>query len=45
MFASGVETFREIEDVEARALKDGALPQKYKELIGLAISIGESCYG
>ncbi len=45
MFASGVSTFRELEECEGRALKDGALPQKYKELIGLGISIAEACYG
>ena len=45
MFASGVSTFRDLEELEAKALADGALPQKYKELIGLAVSIGESCYG
>lgn len=45
MFASGLPTFRELEDLEAAALKDAALPQKYKELLGLAISIADSCYG
>ncbi len=45
MFASGNPTFRAIEDLEADALKDGALPRKYKELIGLGVSIADSCYG
>ena len=45
MFLSGVGTFREFEDLEAHALTDGALSQKYKELIALAVSITHSCYG
>ena len=45
MFLSGVETFREFEEMEAHALKDGALSQKHKELIALAVSIAQSCYG
>jgi hypothetical protein len=45
MFESGVPTFRQLEDLEAGALADGALPQKYKELIALGISIAESCEG
>ena len=45
MLQSGVNTFREIGEVEANALKDGALAQKYKELIALGISISKACYG
>jgi len=45
IFRSGIKTFREIEEVEAHALKDGALSQKYKELIALGISISNACYG
>jgi alkylhydroperoxidase/carboxymuconolactone decarboxylase family protein YurZ len=45
MFRSGIKTFREIEELEANALKDGALSQKYKELIALGISISNACYG
>lgn len=45
MFRSGISTFREIEDLEANALRDGALAQKYKELIALGISISQACYG
>ena len=45
MSQSGIKTFREIGELEANALKDGALPQKYKELIALGISINNSCYG
>jgi alkylhydroperoxidase/carboxymuconolactone decarboxylase family protein YurZ len=45
MFHSAVATFRQLEDLEAGALADGALPQKYKELIALGISIAESCEG
>jgi hypothetical protein len=45
MFQSGIKTFREIGEIEAGALKDGALAQKYKELIALGISINNSCYG
>jgi AhpD family alkylhydroperoxidase len=45
MFTSGVDTFREYEEIEAKALKSGELDQKYKELIGLAISIVSMCYG
>jgi len=45
MSQSGIKTFREIEELEANALKDGALTQKYKELIALGISISNSCYG
>lgn len=44
MFRSGVGTFEELENLEAKALRDGALPAKYKELIGLGISICEKCY-
>lgn len=45
MSQSGIKTFREIGELEANALKDGTLPQKYKELIALGISINNSCYG
>lgn len=44
MFRSGVRTFEELENLEANALRDGVLPRKYKELIGLGISICEKCY-
>jgi alkylhydroperoxidase/carboxymuconolactone decarboxylase family protein YurZ len=45
MYQSGINTFREIGQIEAHALKDGALAQKYKELIALGISISNKCYG
>ena len=45
MYQSGINTFREIGQVEAHALKDGVLAQKYKELIALGISINNGCYG
>jgi alkylhydroperoxidase/carboxymuconolactone decarboxylase family protein YurZ len=45
MFRSGISTFREIEDLEANAFRDGALAQKYKELVALGISISQGCYG
>jgi alkylhydroperoxidase/carboxymuconolactone decarboxylase family protein YurZ len=45
MSQSGVQAFREIEELEASALKDGALSQKHKELIALGISISNTCYG
>jgi AhpD family alkylhydroperoxidase len=45
MFSSGVSTFREFEELEARTLESGALDRKYKELIGLATSIVSLCYG
>ncbi|MFZ0451264.1 MAG: carboxymuconolactone decarboxylase family protein [Desulfatiglandaceae bacterium] len=45
MKQSGITTFREIGELEANALRDGALNQKYKELIALGISISNSCYG
>jgi alkylhydroperoxidase/carboxymuconolactone decarboxylase family protein YurZ len=45
MFRSGVTTFRELEELEANALQDGALDQKHKELIALGISISHACYG
>ena len=45
MRQSGIDTFREIGQVEANALKDGALAQKYKELVALGISISNKCYG
>ena len=45
MSQSGISTFREIEELEVNALKDGALSQKYKELIALGICINNTCYG
>ncbi len=45
MFRSGVTAFRALEDLEADALSAGALGPKYKELIGLGISISHACYG
>lgn len=45
MLKSGIPTFRRLGELEVEALKDGALPQKYKELIALGISIGNACYG
>ncbi len=45
MFRSGIATFRELENLEANALSDGALARKYKELIALGISSSHGCYG
>ncbi len=45
LFNSGVSTFQEFENLEATALKSGALDQKYKELIALGMSIISLCYG
>ena len=45
MLRSGIGTFRELEELEANALKDGALARKDKELIALGISISNACYG
>jgi len=45
MYQSGINTFREIGEVEANSLKDGVLAQKYKELIASGISINNGCYG
>jgi AhpD family alkylhydroperoxidase len=45
MFSSGVSTFQEFEELEAKILQSGALERKYKELIGLATSIVSLCYG
>lgn len=45
MYRSGIKAFREMEELEANVLKDGALEQKYKELIALGISISKGCYG
>ena len=45
MFRSGITTFRELEELEGNALRDGVLTQKHKELIALGISISQSCYG
>jgi AhpD family alkylhydroperoxidase len=44
LFMSGVPTFRAFEELEAEALKDGALSQKHKELIALGISLAERCF-
>jgi alkylhydroperoxidase/carboxymuconolactone decarboxylase family protein YurZ len=45
MFRSGIDTFRELGELEGNALRDGVLTQKHKELIALGISISQSCYG
>jgi alkylhydroperoxidase/carboxymuconolactone decarboxylase family protein YurZ len=45
MFRSGINTFREFEEVEAHAFQDGALARKYKELIGMALGIANGCHG
>ena len=45
MYRSGIKTFGDMEKIEADALSDGALEQKYKELIALGISISNACYG
>jgi alkylhydroperoxidase/carboxymuconolactone decarboxylase family protein YurZ len=45
MYLSGISTFRELAQIEKNALKNGALEQKYKELIALGISISNGCYG
>ena len=45
MRRSGIPAFRQLEEMEADALKDGALAQKHKELIALGISISNACYG
>jgi AhpD family alkylhydroperoxidase len=45
MFTSGVSTFREYEEMEGKALQPGALDQKTKELIALACSMVQNCYG
>jgi alkylhydroperoxidase/carboxymuconolactone decarboxylase family protein YurZ len=45
MLLSGISTFRELEVLEANALRDGELARKYKELIALGISISHGCYG
>jgi len=45
MFQSGVTAFRQLEDLEASVLRDGALSQRTKELIALGISIATGCYG
>ena len=44
MFQSGIGTFREFEEMEGAALRDGALSQKNKELIALGISITQKCF-
>lgn len=38
-------TFRAVHEVEAQALRDGALPQRTKELVALGIAIAEGCHG
>jgi hypothetical protein len=45
MLQTGISTFRELEDLEANALRDGELARKHKELIALGISISHTCYG
>ncbi len=45
MYKSGIKAFRELGELETNALKDGALAQKYKELIALGVSISNACYG
>ncbi len=45
MLRSGISTFGKFEDLEADALKDGALSRKTKELVALGISITQKCYG
>jgi hypothetical protein len=45
MYQSGIELFREMGELERKAMQDGALPQRQKELIALGISISKSCYG
>ena len=45
MLRAGISTFRELEDLEANALRDGELARKHKELIALGISISHACYG
>ena len=45
MQRSGIKTFRDMDRIESEALEDGALSQKYKELIALGISIERACYG
>jgi len=45
MQKSGIKTFRDMDRIESEALEDGALTQKYKELIALGISIAGACYG
>jgi AhpD family alkylhydroperoxidase len=45
MSESGVNAFRELDRLEENALQSGRLDRKYKELIALGMSIGQSCYG
>lgn len=45
MIRSGISSFKELEKLEANALKNGEIPQKFKELMALGISISRSCYG
>jgi len=45
MSQSGIKTYRDLGELEENALKDGALSQKFKELIALGINISNSCYG
>ncbi len=44
LFQSGIKTFRDFEELEGAALKDGALSQKHKELMALGISITQKCF-
>lgn len=43
LFESG-RLFKDLEDLEVTAFKDGAIPRKYKELMGLAVSLNVKCY-
>ncbi len=45
MYLSGNGIFKALGELESDALKSGAIPQKFKELIALGISVGEGCYG
>jgi AhpD family alkylhydroperoxidase len=45
MLRSGVSTFRDFEELEVDAFRDGALDQKSKELTALGISICHAWYG
>jgi AhpD family alkylhydroperoxidase len=45
MFSTGISTFRGFEELEAKALADGALARKDKELAAIGMSIVAGCYG
>ncbi len=45
MLRSGISTFRELGELEAKALGGGKLASKHKELIALGIGIAQGCYG